>query len=124
MIQSMTGFESGDEAINGFEQKVKIIDACRGKIVFEWIGENKIDTLDEDEFDAIFDYIEHLEETNEILEHTLKQATDAVLERNEVLEEHKRLHSELNDILHQNTEKPKNPSLCDLTAYVQHDLKK
>ena len=54
MIQSMTGFESGDEAVNGFNQKVKIIDACRGEIVFEWIGENKVDTVDEDEFDAIF----------------------------------------------------------------------
>ena len=54
MIQSITGFESGDEAVNGFEQIVKIIDACRGKIVFKWIDEYKIETLDEDEFDAIF----------------------------------------------------------------------
>ena len=50
----MTGFESGDEAVDGFEQKVKIIDACSGKIVFEWVDEYKVETLDEDEFDAIF----------------------------------------------------------------------
>jgi len=39
------------------------------------------------------------------------------------LAEHNRLHNELNDILHQNTEKPLSPSLCDLIAYVRHDLK-
>ena len=54
MIQSMTGFESGDEAINGFNQKVKIVDVSRGEIVFEWLDAHKVETLDEDEFDAIF----------------------------------------------------------------------
>jgi len=40
------------------------------------------------------------------------------------MSEHKRLHSELNDILHPNGDKPENPSLCDLVAYVRKDLKK
>ena len=50
----MTGFNNGDEAINGFNQKVKIIDVCRGEIVFEWLDAHKVETLNEDEFDAIF----------------------------------------------------------------------
>ena len=41
-----------------------------------------------------------------------------------MLAEHHRLHSELNDILHQDTEKPAKPSLCDLIAYVREDLKR
>lgn len=62
MIQSMTGFENGDEAINGFNQKVKIVDACRGKIVFEWLDTHKVETLDEDEFDAIFTKVNYEQE--------------------------------------------------------------
>lgn len=40
------------------------------------------------------------------------------------LSEHNRLHGELNDILHSNGDKPSNPSLCDLVAYVKYDIKK
>lgn len=39
------------------------------------------------------------------------------------VKEYERLHGELNDILHPNGDKPSNPSLCDLVAYVQEDLK-
>jgi len=51
-----------------------------------WVQEDMKKDINE-----IFDYVEHIEETNEILERTLKQATDAVLERNEALEAHKRV---------------------------------
>lgn len=37
--------------------------------------------------------------------------------------EHRRLEAELNQILHPNGDAPKNPSFCDLVAYVQNDLK-
>lgn len=40
------------------------------------------------------------------------------------LEEHKRLHQELCNIIFKNEEQPKSPSLCDLIAYVQSDYKK
>jgi len=40
------------------------------------------------------------------------------------LSEYERLHSELNAIVHPNGGGPEKPSLCDLIAYVQKDLKK
>jgi phosphoglycerate-specific signal transduction histidine kinase len=45
-----------------------------------------------------------------------------VKELEKQLSEHKRLHDELNTILHKGKEAPKNPSLCDLVSYVKHDL--
>jgi hypothetical protein len=50
----------------------------------------------------IFDYVEDLEQT---------------------LAEHKRLHTKLNEILHQKGNAPTNPTLCDLISYVEQDLK-
>lgn len=50
----MTGFKGGDIAINDFNQKVKIIDIVNSDIVFKWIDENKIETLNDEKFDSIF----------------------------------------------------------------------
>lgn len=38
--------------------------------------------------------------------------------------EHERLKKELNKILHPNNDGPKNPSFCDIVAYVRGDLRK
>ncbi len=53
-MTSTTGFYPKDIAVNGFNQKVEVIDVSRGEIVFEWLDENRVDTMSEDEFDAIF----------------------------------------------------------------------
>ena len=58
-IKSLTGFNKGDEAVNGFNQKVKVVDISRGKIVFEWLDAHKVDALGEDEFDALFKKVDN-----------------------------------------------------------------
>lgn len=58
-MTSITGFYPKDIAVNGFDQKVEVIDVSRGEIVFSWIDEYKVDTMQEDEFDMIFKKVDY-----------------------------------------------------------------
>ena len=58
-MTSITGFYPKDIAVNGFDQKVEVIDVSRGEIVFSWIDEHKVDTMQEDEFDMLFKKIDY-----------------------------------------------------------------
>lgn len=58
-MTSITGFYPKDIAVNGFDQKVEVIDISRGEIVFSWIDEYKVDTMQEDEFDMIFKKVDY-----------------------------------------------------------------
>ena len=53
-ITSMTGYRKNDMALNGFNQKVEVLDVSRGEIVFVYEKDCTAHTMSEDEFDMLF----------------------------------------------------------------------
>ena len=61
-MKALIPFTTGDYAINGFKQQVKIVDICGDDVIFTWIEQDCIDILSTDEFDELFKPIKNTQE--------------------------------------------------------------